>query len=73
MDDFARLSRDERRIYFEQAAARLGMSAGIIERDFWVCWCLRRLFSIDAFRDHLTFKCAVHGQSTTKRDVADCG
>ncbi len=32
------------------------MSAGIIEKDVWVCWCLRRLFSLNDFRDHLTFK-----------------
>ena len=56
MDDFARLPNDERRVYFEQAAAQLGLSAVIIEKDFWVCWCLRRLFSIDVFQDHLTFK-----------------
>ena len=56
MDDFARLPSDERRLYFEQAAARLGLSAQIVEKDFWVCWSLRRLFSLDEFRDHLTFK-----------------
>ena len=56
MDDFARLPSDERRPYFEQAAARLGMSVQIIEKDFWVCWSLRRLFSLDEFGDHLTFK-----------------
>ena len=56
MDDFAKLPSDERRVYFEQAAARLGLSAQVIEKDFWVCWSLRRLFSLDEFRDHLTFK-----------------
>ena len=56
MDEFAKLPSDERRLYFEQAAAQLGMSAQIIEKDFWVCWSLRRLFSLDEFRNHLTFK-----------------
>ena len=56
MDEFAKLPSDERRLYFEQAAARLGMSAQIVEKDFWVCWSLRRLFSLDEFRNHLTFK-----------------
>ena len=56
MDDFARLPSDERRVYFEQTAARLRMSAQIIEKDFWVCWSLKRLFSLDDFRSHLTFK-----------------
>ncbi len=56
MDDFAKQPSDERRLYFEQAATRLGLSVQIIEKDFWVCWSLRRLFSLDEFRDHLTFK-----------------
>ena len=56
MDDFVQMPRDERRLYFEQTAARLGLSAQIIEKDFWVCWSLKRLFSLDEFLDHLTFK-----------------
>ena len=56
MDELARLPSGERRVYFEQAAARLGLSAQIVEKDFWVCWSLRRLFLLDEFRDHLTFK-----------------
>ena len=56
MDEFARLPSEERRLYFEQASARLGLSAQVVEKDFWVCWSLRRLFSLDEFRGHLTFK-----------------
>jgi hypothetical protein len=55
MDDFAKLPSQERRLYFEQTAARLGLSAQIIEKDFWVWWTLKQLFAIDGFRDHLTF------------------
>lgn len=56
MDEFAQLPSEERRLYFEQASVRLGLSAQVIEKDFWVCWTLRRLFSLDEFRGHLTFK-----------------
>lgn len=56
MDNFARLPEDDRRLYFEQTAARLGLSAQIIEKDFWVCWTLKRLFSLEEFCGHLTFK-----------------
>ena len=56
MDELARLPSGERRVYFEQAAAQLGLSAQIVEKDFWVCWSLRRLFLLDEFRQHLTFK-----------------
>lgn len=56
MDEFARLASDERQPYFVQAAAQRGLTAQLIEKDFWVCWSLRRLFSLTEFRDHLTFK-----------------
>jgi hypothetical protein len=56
VDDFARLSDKDRQVYFEQTAGRLNLSAQIIEKDFWVCWCLKRLFSLGEFRGHLTFK-----------------
>ena len=56
MDDFARMPSEERRLYFQQAAAEMGISAQIVEKDFWVCWSLKRLFSLDEFRGHLTFK-----------------
>ena len=56
MDSFARLPSDERQLYFEQAAAKLGMNALLIEKDFWVCWSLKRLFLLDELCDYLTFK-----------------
>ena len=56
MDNFVQLPQDERRVYFEQTAARLGLSAQIIEKGFGVCWSLKRLFTLDEFRDHLTLK-----------------
>ena len=46
MDDFAKLPASERKLYFEKAAANAGhMSEFIIEKDFWVCWTLKRLFA----------------------------
>lgn len=56
MDDFARLPAEERRLFCEQAAAQLGFSAQIVEKDFWVCWSLKRLFALAEFGEHLTFK-----------------
>ena len=56
MDDFARLPIDERQLYFEQAAAQLGMSPAIVEKDFWVCWALKNIFSSKKLRPHLVFK-----------------
>jgi hypothetical protein len=57
MDDFAKLAAEERKPYFETAAARAGnLGEHIIEKDFWVCWTLKRLFTLPLLDDHLIFK-----------------
>ncbi len=57
MDTLAKLPADERRVYFEQAAIRLGrLTPPLIEKDFWVCWILRRVFRLTEFRDQFSFK-----------------
>ena len=56
MKAFARLSVEERRAHFEEAAARIGLPAASIEKDFWVCWVLRLLFELPRWGGHLTFK-----------------
>src|SRR5712692_1215283 len=46
MDHFALLPASERATVFREAAARSRVgSATIIEKDFWVCWTLQRIFS----------------------------
>jgi len=57
MDDISRLPASERIEYFNQAAALLGtLSPQLIEKDYWVCWLLRRAFELDGIRSHMTFK-----------------
>jgi len=56
MDDFARLPAQERRTFFEEAAARLDLTPIIVEKDFWVCWTLRRLARFSELEGHPTFK-----------------
>lgn len=57
MDTVAKLSARERSDIFQEAAARLGdMTPAIIEKDFWVCWTLGRLFSLEDLSSHLIFK-----------------
>ena len=34
----------------------MGVEARIIEKDFWVCWALKQLFSLPAYADYFTFK-----------------
>jgi hypothetical protein len=56
MDTFATLNPEERRIVFEKAALPLNMQAQIVEKDFWVCWTLKELFTLPAMGEHLIFK-----------------
>lgn len=56
MDNFATKAEQERREILQEAASRLDVSEIIIEKDFWVCWTLKRLFSNPALSPYLTFK-----------------
>src|SRR6185437_11131239 len=46
----------ERAEIFRETGARRGLPAALVEKDFWVCWTLRQLFTIPAFHGHIVFK-----------------
>lgn len=46
MDKVAKLPARDRAALFGESAAGRGIAELIIEKDFWVCWTLRRLFSL---------------------------
>jgi len=50
------LDQEERELYFRTAADKKGLPIEIIEKDFWVVWTLRVLFSLESLEPHLTFK-----------------
>lgn len=56
MDSFTRKPSEEKALVFKEAEARLDIPARIVEKDFWVCWTLRELFSLPGHGPHLTFK-----------------
>ena len=56
MSRFAELPIEEREPYIQEAAARLGVLPLIIEKDFWVCWILGRIFDALAAGRHIVFK-----------------
>lgn len=56
MDKFASLDAKDKRAYFEVAAANLNIMPQLVEKDFWVCWILKVLFSLPEVGEHLTFK-----------------
>ena len=56
MTPFSNLSPTERAPVINEAAGRLGLVPLIVEKDFWVCWTLARIFEADAVAPHVVFK-----------------
>ncbi len=56
MTTFALLSKKERAQILEEAALRLHTVPVILEKDFWVCWLLDRIFSARHFGPEVVFK-----------------
>ncbi len=56
MDNFLLLKEGDRQVYFKVVADKLDVMPQLIEKDFWVCWMLKILFSLPAVGGHLTFK-----------------
>jgi hypothetical protein len=46
----------ERAEIFAETADRKGLPQAIVEKDFWVCWVLMHLFSMEALSGRLVFK-----------------
>lgn len=56
MNKIAQAAPQERADIFAETAERKAISEAIIEKDFWVCWVLKQLFTIEAFSGRLLFK-----------------
>jgi hypothetical protein len=56
VNNVAGMPAKDRASLFAETAARRDLAEAIIEKDFWVCWVLKQLFSIDALRNRLLFK-----------------
>lgn len=56
MNSIIKLPKHEREILFRNTAAKCGLSEGIVEKDFWVCWTLDYLFHKSPWKNHLAFK-----------------
>ncbi len=47
---------ERRRLTCTEAGAKLNLSELAVEKDFWVCWTLQKLFGLAEWGGHLTFK-----------------
>lgn len=56
MTPFSNLAAAERALVINEAAGRLGIVPLIVEKDFWVCWTLARIFEVEAVAAHVVFK-----------------
>jgi hypothetical protein len=56
MDRLAKFETKARGEVFERTGDRIDIHPGLVEKDFWVCWVLKHLFSIPEFESRLLFK-----------------
>lgn len=56
MPAFATLPRPEQALVLDEVAGRLGVGPVIVEKDFWVCWALGRLFGTAEVAPQVIFK-----------------
>jgi len=56
MNTIAQMPARRRAEVFSENADRKALSEAIIEKDFWVCWILKQLFSIEALSGRILFK-----------------
>ncbi len=53
---FATLAAEERRVYIDETSERLNLPPVLVEKDFWVCWTLARIFELPGIGEHIVFK-----------------
>jgi len=56
MDQVASKNATYRKEMFNEASVQKGISAALLEKDFWVCWALKQIFSIPELKGQLIFK-----------------
>lgn len=56
MNGWFGLCAEDRKVLCEETSERLGIAAANVEKDFWVCWSLRELFTLPDWGPQLTFK-----------------
>ncbi|GBU23875.1 hypothetical protein R83H12_00494 [Fibrobacteria bacterium R8-3-H12] len=56
MDEIVKLSDAERLELFQQTSSKLNIPAAMVEKDFWTCWILWKLFNDSEIKEVLRFK-----------------
>ncbi|MFI4912945.1 MAG: nucleotidyl transferase AbiEii/AbiGii toxin family protein [Sedimentisphaeraceae bacterium JB056] len=56
MDNVANLSAEDRADVFKETSLKKGIVPAVVEKDFWVCWVLGKLFESESLSKKLLFK-----------------
>lgn len=56
MDKIVNLSNEDRLEMFQRTASQLGLPIVMVEKDFWVCWTLERIFADAWLCEYLRFR-----------------
>jgi hypothetical protein len=56
MDNFVLYTIEEKLEVLQESSNEMQLNPIILEKDFWVCWILRALYSIQEFSSNITFK-----------------
>jgi hypothetical protein len=56
LNRIAQLAASSRAEIFVETANRRALAEALVEKDFWVCWTLAQIFSIEQLREGLLFK-----------------
>ena len=56
MNLIATASKPELNKLFRETSKNMPISAAFIEKDFWICWLLKQLYSIDEFAESIMFR-----------------
>src|ERR1700722_12064363 len=62
MSEIDLLPQNERELFFRAAIDIKDMPFEIIEKDYWVVWVLKRLFSLEKMKPYLTFQWTMEGK-----------
>jgi len=53
--NFLELSNEQRKLVISQASAKEGISANLVEKDWWICQVLKALYTLPC-AEHISFK-----------------
>ena len=56
MKEFIAMPEERRRLVCTETGAKLNLFEIAVEKDFWVCWTLHKIFGLPEWGEHLTFK-----------------